>query len=382
MTFVLLLWLFVVCAVCECEFGRCNANVESSWFDARNEAASCARVALFDCALWRDACACHRRRCACNGADESCAQQQCDAGAVSPKRSVAVISTTVDDLYLFFTPLTSLIWSYLMDYDVACVLVGPDPRQSPLHFAVLNATLRVGVDVFWIPSVPDVPDATASQVARLFVPLLYADDTYVLTSDNDMWNLDRAHFAQRDADAGTVMLFYGNAYPGRVPPMYPICYIGMRAALWRTIMSNAVPALLLRGAPLDLDEVTRDIIRAGERRYGAEWNTANKAVSPRWYYDQILFGEAIDRWPGHPSKCRIVVRRPGLDRLDRGRWQFRDERDLAGKIDAHLLRPGFNDENWPRLQRLWAALFRGADTRFVQFAASVRDLFITSGTTP
>jgi hypothetical protein len=52
MTFCVVLLLFVACAVCDCEFERCNANVEAIWFDARNEAAKCARVALFDCALW------------------------------------------------------------------------------------------------------------------------------------------------------------------------------------------------------------------------------------------------------------------------------------------------------------------------------------------
>lgn len=256
-----------------------------------------------------------------------------------------------------------------MDYDVACVLAGPDPRASSLHFAVLNATLRVGTDVYWIASVDDVPDATVSQVARLFVPMLYADATYVLTSDNDMWNLDRAHFAQRGR--GDVQLFYGNAYAGRSPPMYPICYIGMRAALWRTVMLGDDAATM----PFDLDRVTRDAVRAGARRYGDEWNVANKAVSPRWYYDQILFGEAIARWPGHPSRCDIIVRRPGLDRLDRGRWQFRDARDLAGKIDAHLLRPGFSAENWPRLLALWQALFRNEPAQLVEFALSVKQLF-------
>jgi hypothetical protein len=299
---------------------------------------------------------------------------QCATDSSQQRRSVAVISTTVDELYLFFTPLTSLIWRSLMDYDVACVLVGPDPRQSSLHAAVLNATLRVGADVLWVPSIDGLSDATVSQVSRLFVPMLYDDDTYVLTSDNDMWNLDRAHFAQRGAH-DSVQLFYGNAYVGRTPPMYPICYIGMRASLWRTVMSNAVPSLGDRDVPFDLAGVTHELIRAGERRYGAEWHVANKATSPQWYYDQIVFGEAIDRWPGHPSQCQVIIRRPGLDRIDRGRWRFESARDLLGKIDAHLLRPGFSAENWPRLLLLWQALFRNRSPRLVEFATDLQQLF-------
>jgi len=350
------------------------------WFDARNVDSRCERVRLLECALFADEprqlCQCERQRCQCGDATS------CDAVALqcasdsARRRSVAVISTTVDELYLFFTPLTSLIWRTLMDYDVACVIVGPDPRHSPLHSTVLNATLRVGADVLWLPSVDGIADATVSQVSRLLVPLLYeADgDAYVLTSDNDMWNLDRAHFAQR-APHAAVQLFYGNAYVGRTPPMYPICYIGMRASLWRVVMSNAVPSLADRDAPFDLAHVTHELIRAGERRYGAEWHVANKATSPQWYYDQIVFGEAIDRWPGHPSQCQVIVRRPGLDRIDRGRWRFGGARDLPGKIDAHLLRPGYSADNWPRLLLLWQALFRNSSPRLVEFAIDLQRAF-------
>lgn len=350
------------------------------WFDARNDDSRCVRVQLLDCSLFADEprtmCDCERQRCACDIASscETIALQCVVSHSATRARSVAVISTTVDELYLFFTPLTSLIWRALMDYDVACVLVGPDPRDSPLHAAVLNATLRVGADVLWVPSEADVADATVSQVARLFVPMLYDDDTYVLTSDNDMWNLDRAHFAQR-GPPDSVQLFYGNAYVGRTPPMYPICYIGMRASLWRTVMSNAVPSLADRSTPFDLARVTHELIRAGERRYGAEWRIANKATSPQWYYDQIVFGEAIDRWPGHPSQCQIIIRRPGLDRIDRGRWSFKSARDLVGKIDAHLLRPGFTVENWPRLLLLWEALFRNRSPRLIEFAIDLQRVF-------
>lgn len=35
---------------------------------------------------------------------------------------------------------------------------------------------------------------------------------------------------------------------------------------------------------------------------------------------------------------------------------FRNVDDLRGKIDAHLLRPGFDDANWPRLEALLRAL--------------------------
>lgn len=60
---------------------------------------------------------------------------------------------------------------------------------------------------------------------RLFVPMFYdAQNTYALSSDGDMWNLDRAHFHTR-SPTHDVQLFYANAYPRRSDtdaPMYPV----------------------------------------------------------------------------------------------------------------------------------------------------------------
>lgn len=101
--------------------------------------------------------------------DDSPVAARCRRCAASTPRTrnVAVFSTTYDDDYLFFTPLTALVWRAAMRYDTACVLVGAaDPTSEPLLATVLNESLAMGVDVFWLASEPNVRDATMSQVAR------------------------------------------------------------------------------------------------------------------------------------------------------------------------------------------------------------------------
>ena len=144
-----------------------------------------------------------------------------------------------------------------------------------------------------------------------------------------MWNLNRPHFWQPAPSDTDVQLFYANAYAYRKDAvMYPICYIGMSPEMWRTVMRTG-------DDDVDLSRFLHAMLRIGAERYGRQWTHAAKAASPQWYYDQIVFGEAIEQWSGHPSRCHRIDRAPAMDRVDRGRWQFNG--NLQGKIDAHLV---------------------------------------------
>ncbi len=174
-----------------------------------------------------------------------------------------------------------------------------------------------------------------------------------------MWPLQYDHFHQRDPDK-KVQLFYANAYQHQKNEvMYPICYIGATVPVWKDIMklrSGDVRQTILS----QLDQATAE--------YGTEWNAPGYGV--QWYYDQKLFGRRIAAWPGHPKDCQKINRPPDrqflADRLDRGRWKFNSKADLQGMIDAHILRPGFSDENWPRLKVLLEALLTKEQVRWVE----------------
>lgn len=139
-----------------------------------------------------------------------------------------------------------------------------------------------------------------------------------MSTDGDMWNLDRAHFHTR-SPKHSVQLFYANAYSAqRAPVMYPICYIGTTSQRWQEIMQ---PILSLvddadqqiqnsilrsnkdeRSRLLTIDERKREfdlrslllqLVAYGAKKHGRQWTDAGKAVSPQWYFDQLLFGDAI-----------------------------------------------------------------------------------------
>lgn len=57
-----------------------------------------------------------------------------------------------------------------------------------------------------------------------------------------------------------------------------------------------------RDRRLSIDDARRDfdlralvlrLIASGAQKYGRQWHTAGKAISKQWFYDQILFGDAI-----------------------------------------------------------------------------------------
>lgn len=155
---------------------------------------------------------------------------------------------------------------------------------------------------------------------RLLIPIYYDANTYVLSTDGDMWNLDRAHFHTRSS-VQSVQLFYANAYSYKKDSvMYPICYIGTTADRWLEIM-RPVLSLVVDNLhehdriaqslqPSSIDSTIMMTIDASKRRfelralllrlvaygankYGRQWTAAGKAVSPQWYFDQLLFGDAI-----------------------------------------------------------------------------------------
>jgi hypothetical protein len=213
---LLLLFVELLRAGATCDETQVNAQLDSAvdefeWFDVRNSKHACRRHRMLDCSIGRSEgndcagfcslpkyvlvdyrrsgslehsgvdchyyCDCMRRKCSCDDDDDndrlrqrcSLATTQCSAcnsRRPQQQRNVAVFSTTYDDDYLFFTPLTALIWRAEMRYDTACVFVGPSPALNVLHSFVIDESLRMGVDIFWIESEANVKDATLSQISR------------------------------------------------------------------------------------------------------------------------------------------------------------------------------------------------------------------------
>eukprot|EP00727_Mastigamoeba_balamuthi_P012190 m51a1_g7594 hypothetical protein (426) ;mRNA; f:220289-221660 len=336
-------------------------------------------------------CTCLHARHVCKGAqpasfssESECVAASCkgplDAGAFpardpaprlqGPYRRVAVFSTTIEPLYSFFAPITSLLWSSLQGYAPMLQLVLRDASETTraeqeLADLVRSHSAAAGalVDEMRAPALwPRDEVATLAQVARLYAflspALSPAVDAYLLTTDADIWPVDVGYFNDGLDPGARLHVLYANAYAGARTLMYPICYLGANASAWREIMRPRATGVLAASAAEVAD---------GRRAYGEAWGVRDNARSPRWYYDQLLFGQRVAAWDGHPGRCQRVQRAPQRDRIDQGALAFNGSaRELAGKIDSHVLRPGHEAAQWRGLRKLLAVMLAPEQLAWVE----------------
>jgi hypothetical protein len=294
----------------------------------------------------------------------------CSAGSAP----LVVISTTADAFYSFVIPLTTLLWTQLSGYEVQ-VIVATGESGSRDKFSkevsaeerrVLALVTEAIQDFGGSVTVVD-GGAFASQVGRPLAAaqcggagnaVADADARWILISDGDMWPVDLAYFESLSEPAdGQVHALYANAYPKSDPPMYPMCYLAANCATWQRLL----PGL----TDISLDEAVAREWEAGEAMHGQRWHSASKAVSPQWFHDQHLVATRLaavraadpDAWEVLPR-----TRAPPRDRIDRARWPTSEQlaAAVARSVDAHLLRPGYTDDNWPRLRELLTFIVRRA----------------------
>jgi len=296
-------------------------------------------------------------------------------------RATAVYSSTLGKHYLFFAPITALFWRVLLGYDSMVFVVVPHKlRNDRLVEFVFNKAREAGAAVWMLRSAQAHSDGLLAQLSRLYAALLpFSDRRFLLSSDVDMFPLPRASSifpdAISDRNGSSILHLIGaNLYPDNpsTPRMYPICYIGAVPSLWRELMDLPPP----EAVPIDegLSILRRSVVRelqAARHRFGASaWDLHGPGTIP-WYHDQRLFAEKLAAWNGCPTRCHRVDRpldRQFLaDRLDRGRWKFNGaQKDLDSLVDAHVLRPGFEEDHWQKLLVLFRALLSTTQIRWLE----------------
>jgi hypothetical protein len=257
-----------------------------------------------------------------------------------------LISSDSNPMYLFFMPITSLIWKNFTKYEPIVLLVGneADYNADPAKKLALDLTREITPHIHFIAPIEGVQDSNLAQISRLYIGTLdLPESTYVLTSDMDMWPLSTTFFHQQNWRK-ELHIFYANAYGH---DKYPICYCGATVATWRRIM---------RVGKMDTRAALVDQIMAG--------CGTNASADVMWNYDELLLGLRIKEWPGYPNLCHMIDRQPGPDgppagRIDRYKWQF--DQFNHKLIDAHLLRPGYTRENWDHLVKLLKCLLKADD---------------------
>lgn len=252
-----------------------------------------------------------------------------------------IYASDTNPIYTFCLPLTTIIWKKFIDFSPICFLTGDKELwQSDINKLVLEKTLEAGAEIHFIGSVEGVRDGTLAQVSRLYGGCLDLDDEqYIITSDADMWPLNKAWFNQGDKSKA-MQLFYANAYQHE---RYAICYIATKSKHWREIM--------------DVNK-NDSINKSLEKQIHGELGK-DASFMHSWNYDENLFVKKVKEWNQYPHNCHMIDRGPTNDgppvgRIDRYNWSFNGLNNCH--IDAHLLRMPYLDNNWYKTYPVFGAI--------------------------
>lgn len=234
----------------------------------------------------------------------------------------AVISTTHDDTYLYFLPIVTWCWNKL-GVDVICFL--PQYEQEIKIQLVLDVINKNNLNCY--PnyfSSPKHKEATYAQCLRNYAACLdLPENELLVTSDVDM-----ALFKIPDyIDDGKFSVFGYDLVPHG---QFPQCYVTAPVKAWRE-------AFNLNGKTYQqaIDELLGD-------------DECQDYRGCRWSVDQEQSFKHIS-----PLNHNVIPRaRPNTQfadhRVDRDDSFYKERLD-KDIIDAHLWRPGYTEENFPKI---------------------------------
>jgi len=256
----------------------------------------------------------------------------------------AIISTTYSDTYLYYLPIVTYCWNKL-GVDVICFI--PDfewdskenKKFDVVAYCLVKKNLRCDFRTF---IAPEHKQATYSQCSRLYAACLdLPEEEILITSDVDM-----ALFRIPPYIGGFTVLGHDLVPQGQ----FPICYISAKVKDWRR-------AFNLRDFTYEqcLDGLLGDIDCDNMR--GNYW-----AKDQEEAYLRISSSSAL-------VNVNLVDRaRPGTqfasNRIDRDD-SFWEERLNLDVIDAHLWRPGYTEENFPKILKLLKYFYPNDDFKWL-----------------
>ena len=266
------------------------------------------------------------------------------------KRKVILSTDTQHLVYAWYAPITSLIW-YSMGW-TPVVIFADTASSSPgpvFKFIMKNVELAGG-EVIKLKS--DLPNkyynvSTIAQVSRFAVCVAdWPEDTYVMTSDIDMWPLNKTFFDQQTSFPTAIDLLYADLSE------YPVCYIGMNVSMWRRVIG------IKKG-----DSIT-SVIKGMREEYSRSLLT-NRA---QWSIDQKMVTRRIKKWSGYPKDIHFYIKRFNFrnmkDRLDRAPLHNKDVMPPE-YIDSHVLRPGFIKKHWSHLRDIANHFLNDEQMKFI-----------------
>lgn len=245
----------------------------------------------------------------------------------------AIVSTTYDDKYLFFLPIITWCWNRL-GVDVICFVPKPSLVDAD-KVLLINQTCgfnKLLVECHYFEC-PEHKEATYAQCSRLYASALdLPEDEVLITSDIDMAVFE---IPPLPSNGKGFAVFGTDLVPGG---QYPMCYITATQFEWRKAFN---PSQLVYQKCLDnlLGNIDCESFRGNY--WGKDQETAWMKIMD--YAGQGEWRHLFDR------------ARPGTQfasqRVDRDDINWRSYCGPA-LIDAHLWRPGYEENNFNNILEL------------------------------
>lgn len=245
-----------------------------------------------------------------------------------------ILSCTDHPLYSFFIPLAAYSWNKI---GIQAICFVPE-KQSPAMGLAIETTLMQVNDRTVFPTLDIAPDreVTYFQCARLFGSALVSNpNERIITSDIDMAVFGNSF--QAHVDSG-FMIFGPDLCP---PSQFPICYIMARAEYWWTAFKIHNKYGRKMQPSECLAELLDDI--QCENMRGNYWSKDQEHAFNMITRSGIPYA-TVNRARGN---TQFATRR-----IDRDGWD-----PDPGAIDAHLLRPGHDADNFESIKALFHAMY-------------------------
>lgn len=253
----------------------------------------------------------------------------------------AILASTYDDTYLFYLPIVTWSWNKI-GIEVLCITTPWSTVQEENRAKLIVETSDKNSIIFRHSGIdaPDHKKATYIQCSRLYVSALtdLKEDDILITSDVDMAVFNKEYFNQ--ANNGQINVFGADLVP---PNQYPICYISMPVKTWRHVMW-ITPGITVQKY---LDELLGHL--ECDHFKGNYWAKDQETIF------NYLEGQA---WPVVKHKRANYPHQFATRRADRDGWPDAPPPDI---IDAHLPRPGYTDENFAKILKLFQDVYPDED---------------------
>lgn len=256
----------------------------------------------------------------------------------------AVLSTTFDDNYFFFLPITAWAWNKL-GVDVICFMPRLPKANDPKFGLMVDLKwYKPGLDLVFLSfDASDDKKPTYAQCSRLYGAALkwVEEDEVLITGDIDMAVFNKDYFNQfNDGDAHIV----GSDL---VPDgQYPMCYIAMPAKTWRIVMDIEAKTYQDK-----LDDLLGPL--ECEHFRGNYWSKDQETIYNHLWLSGKEFNNHFRARPGTQFANR---------RADRDGWPDVIPPDI---VDAHLPRPGYTPENFAKILSLFQTMYPEDDFQWM-----------------